>query len=216
MTLEDFTTYDEIDPNAHLAVTSGKINGVNVVKSEECYVKSDKGSEYFKNYRFLFKANLVGGGNDESVAICGVSNGSHTITEMKTNNECPHVELYKAAAVQRIYISDYETDNSDFYSCSLDTDYYHTLSRLNTTLTDKIYSDSERITLLDSLSCVCGNTAYSCIVAFGSHEVAGVTVISAYVEDLELREIVTKKAPGISSALFGIRLKTNVNKLGGV
>jgi len=47
MTVEDFTTYTEVDPNNHLSRTAKRISIAGLIANESCYIYKDKGIGFF-------------------------------------------------------------------------------------------------------------------------------------------------------------------------
>ena len=50
----DLTTYDEIDPNSHLAVTTSTVTGALVTNDETCQLNRDFGLDHFNDFRAKF------------------------------------------------------------------------------------------------------------------------------------------------------------------
>ena len=47
MAIENFTTYTEVDPNAHIGVAAAKLDIDGMTRDEEAYVYDDKGAAHF-------------------------------------------------------------------------------------------------------------------------------------------------------------------------
>lgn len=201
MALEDYTTYTETDPNNDFTVVANTITVSTMIGNVESHVLDDKGVGHFGDYTHQESVEITFAVNN---AVCGchaVTNGSNTHQEMITGNDGIEVYLYRSvASAYKIYLRDFETDNLDFSIRSVSTEYWLTIQRVKatTTATVKIYSDSGRTVLVDTLTITCNTTDYRYMIAVNSREAGGSETISAVIKDLDLMEGVGDDSAGVS------------------
>lgn len=153
MALEDFTTYTEVDPNTHIAVTENHLD-TNVSRGEDAYLYHDKGAAHFGNFEHLLTVKLV------SPNTVGLFTFVWALT-----NDIDDIKALNTASKQYLAIDfyRYQTQNpslqtralgkdSQGYTVSFDTWYYLTIQRIGSTFTCKIYSDQARTSLLTTLT----------------------------------------------------------------
>jgi len=46
-TVQDLTSYTEVDPNSRIAVTANRVTATNLTRNEDAYVYKDMGIDYF-------------------------------------------------------------------------------------------------------------------------------------------------------------------------
>jgi hypothetical protein len=115
------------------------------------YVFKDYGADYFKDFDFEFELEITAGDTQGNALLCAVSNfPSGGFQNLRNNNDCIGVWAYNNANDLRIYLSDYNTDNDDFYvdGGSTSNRLFCTFKRVGTTATLDIYSDSGRTSLV--------------------------------------------------------------------
>lgn len=189
---EDFTTYEENDPDGDITINSStKITTIS--PNSGAYVRKDFGSGHFGNFEHLVKVAFGYPANGTISAVgWTVNNGETSRSEMGTNNK--GITWYFDRGTDGFYIIDYTNDNSDvqlggFWA----TTRYLTLERNGTTFTAKIYTDSSRTTLDDTLSITCGADTYRYIyVVFNNTDGSGTHTI----ENLDLQETAAPPSGG--------------------
>lgn len=188
MATEDFTTYTEVDPNSDIAVTASRLTIDTMRRDVAAYVKKDYGAIYFRNFKHDVATKLTAAQILAGFSCWGVSNGSNTRKEMGDNDEGQDVRIGHDGSALKLQVQDHETANKDDMSISLDTTYYLTITRVDTSLTVAVYSDAARTTLLDTLSITCGDARYQYV--FGVLSSAGAVYVastaSGWIEDLAL------------------------------
>lgn len=151
MTIEDFTTYVEVDGNERLTVTAIKAEGANVPRTENVLLYKDFGVDYFNALHVEFEiyvastsqvlgqagmafASVVG-----SLQAFGTTEVTTEVGRISTGYLC---RLLRGKAV-----------SADAYTISADTIYYCVLKRAagGDEVTLEIYSDSVRTNLLTTL-----------------------------------------------------------------
>ena len=165
MSYEDLTTFTEVDSEGHYTQTTFKSTGTNLNNNSTGYVYKDYGVGHFTDFEHLIDTNHVSSTYSSSG---GCVAGIYCVTNNPTEHEnCTnglglfHYKSIIAPNNQYLYIKDYNNSNQDSYTnVSMGTTYYLTIERDDTTGTCKIYSDSDRTTLLDTLSITCETTTY--------------------------------------------------------
>ncbi len=197
MAAEKFlTNYTEVDTGNYLTVSDPKILATALDQDTNAYVYKDFGANYFDKLDVLFELYLGSGSQ---------TGAEHMLPDFTTAlltkfNEAAAYDLlvsaYKASAsVLQIYM--YRGNNVAYdgsVNLSLDTIYYCRLERAagNNTATTKIYSDSGRTTLVDTLS-VAGYSTTKWRYAYGflanSHATTG-RDFTGYIQNMDLQEAV--------------------------
>ncbi len=157
MALEDFTTYTEVDPNGRYAVAANQITVTNLNRDDNAFVYSDKGAGHFGT---TFVHNVDGrmdSGTSTNGGIGVFWDVSNTVADAQTvlngSGQIILVRLYWFTT-RRILIQNGEPSASDqWIGVVLGTWYYCTAERTgDTTFEFRIYSDSGRTTLIDTLT----------------------------------------------------------------
>jgi hypothetical protein len=195
MATEDFTGYTPEDPNSDFTITASKIAFDTMTAAVDAYVRDNKGSGYFGDFEHLLSGEYtsVTVANYMSVGFWGLSSVSaaHTVTEMNTENDGLILYGNYNGTNVRYYIKDFTNDNSDIWaSGAIGTQYWFTVERAGTTLTCKIYSDSGRTTLVDTLTLTCNSTTQQYIYGLLGQGGAGSQTTTGFTENLDLQEVV--------------------------
>ena len=150
MAYEDFTTYTEVDVNDRISKTAQHIDFVTYRSNDandKAFLYSDKGAAHFGDFEHLIDVRVVSGSwaghfwalsndvvqiIDDTLHISGMMYGLNNFTYLR--------ETYSGSTY---------TDHMSFVD---DTWYYYTIKKTGTTLTMKVYSDSARTNLLDTLA----------------------------------------------------------------
>lgn len=191
MSIEDFTTYTEVDPNTKLTVTSNKASGVNVDKDENVYLYYDKGVDIYNKIDIDFEAYIDSGSLGGAIAGMGMSVTAISTTQNFGNSDISVLQRETGAGAHRIALRrGNNIANDEFTTGAADTLYYCTLLRTkdSNTVTLKIYSDSNRTSLLDTLS-VSGfgtSTKYRYLYGFvNKNEPASGDDFDGYIQNME-------------------------------
>jgi len=187
MALEDFTTYDEVDSDGDLTVAENTITIVTMRQDAVSWVSEDKGANHFGDFEHLIDTKITGITNGFTI-YWGISDGAATYGDMDTANEGMAAYINVYATDIKIRIADFTNSNNDFYTGAKDTAYYYKIERNGTTLTNKIYSDSARTVLVDTLTITCTNTTYSDIIVCGSLDLGAAPTCDGTINDLDLQE----------------------------
>jgi len=194
--IEDFTTYTEVDPNAHISVTASAITGSDILRNEDAYVYDDKGASHFGNFEFLVTSHTDFSGTDQYsevwFAVVGDEvDGAYNINyglgmSWRRNSGPNYLTL-------RLSEQDNRSETHDNYTNrSYDTDYYITVSRSGTTAVALVYSDAARTVLIDTLTITCLTTACQYIYGVQAYDSNTSYGWFGEVSDLDLQEAVAR------------------------
>jgi len=157
---EDFTTFTEVDPETCITVSADTVDVNDIDQDHDAYVYADKGIGHFGiTFEHDVAAKPIGLGRDDRGHFWNVSN---TVDDAKAlwddNREALQAffRCWNASGVDKaIYIFECSAHDSDATSSpfwSVGTTYYFTIERTEDTKIElRIYSDSNRTTLLDTL-----------------------------------------------------------------
>lgn len=188
MAVEDLTTYTEQDTGTNLTVTATKVNVVGIDGFDDAYLYKDYTADFFNAIDALFETLCSNvGTNFPTEGGCGFSNvaGAYRATIGSTAPWASWTTSATFSLVRGSYAA------RDDYAASLSTIYYCRMERAagSDTITLKIYSDSGRTTLLDTLSIAGLGTAtkYRYAYAFVHHASdESNTEFTGYLENIDL------------------------------
>jgi len=161
---EDFLTYGEVDPYAHIVRTMNHIE-FRAFRDEDAYVYKDKGADYFGS-NWVIKVDLKLSGHFDNglvnfFALANVVDDWKGISSSGGYELCAYAyyNTHQSAQCYQIGVNEaYNyTENSVYfpytaYNVQVNTWYYCTIERAGLVLSMKIYSDSARTNLLQTLS----------------------------------------------------------------
>lgn len=196
--VEDFTDYTEDDFEGYFTESSTKVDFTQLPRNANHHdVYYDHGAGHFGDFEWLYEVYLSSSnmGADNSAECCigasanveafpGLWDGVVGSVSGRTGGGGEYVMWLKEAE------DGSQGDVDPWWSVSVNTLYYCTLERSGTTGTLKIYSDSGRTNLLDTLSITCINDTlrYSIIAPYYESSDAGDSSITGYFQDLDLQE----------------------------
>jgi hypothetical protein len=174
---EDFLLWDETDSGGYITVTQTKVRTVATEREVRAFVQEEY-TPGIKNFTFQCKIRIDTSDTSSSFGNILLSKVGGTIQDGFTDDFCLVLQTAREVSDSsyRVWIRDYETDNSDFYICSANTDYWVEFERSGSTVTAKIYSDTFT-TLLDTLTLTGSNKAYK-YLGVATREFAGDQVTS--------------------------------------
>lgn len=193
MAIENFLTYTEVDLSERLTVTAPKAEGVDVDQDIDVYLYKDKGADHFDALDIDFELYIASTSLDNSFSGMAIANIVSTQKDFAVTDlsvVCNRV----VGPAYRVTLRRGAAQADNHYTGSADTLYYCTLLRAagNNTATVKIYSDSARTDLLDTLSLAgFGATKYRYVYGFvnWNHPASG-NDWDGYVQNLDLKEVV--------------------------
>ena len=148
--LEDYTTFKEIDPNDHLAVSSNRLS-FEAHRNEDCYLYKDYGEGFFGNFVHEVDLKVTSADKGCEGAVWMLSNYVDDVWGIALHGE-PAIGVDFTTG----YIYLWERKNSelywDFFLFTPNKPYYLTIKKIGTSLTCEVYSDSARTNILKTLS----------------------------------------------------------------
>lgn len=160
MATEDFTTYTETDPNSRITVTSAKVSWSGLTRNETAYVYADKGAAHFSgDFTHHFDGESTSESASDSIGnFWMLANAVKNMQALDTDGD-DYLACFYFDQTPLIFLRerDSSTNYQDFYSGASATQYWYECERDETvgtygTIYLRIYSDSGRTTLLDTLS----------------------------------------------------------------
>lgn len=172
MALEDFTTYTEVDPNNHITVTANQLTS-NVYENESAYVYKDYTAGHFNNFVHTLEITRTWNNGIRRLYPWLLANTVKDVKAMEDagDNGIAVYWIYNAAFDHEIRLAELgvgsDTYNVTFADAS--NPYYLTIEKIGTSLTCKIYSDSIRTNLLDTLSLSVTDRGYRYMYGINSY-----------------------------------------------
>jgi len=162
MAKENFTTYEETDPNTRITKTTDRVSYVNLSRAEDAYVYKDKGVDHFDgDFEHLITIYNDASTYKSVVAIWALANLVDDFAGISAANGD------ELAVVQQVYENSVRINfreyiegafyNTTWTGANLDTPYYLRIKRDEAvgtygTLYCYIYSDAARTNLLATLT----------------------------------------------------------------
>lgn len=198
---EDFETYTQVEPDDRIQTTATHVDILAKRSvSEDAYLYKDKGVGHFTgDFEHKIDIKTVDSSGDGS--LCSTWMLSNALSnewgQRTVGNKFFGVNFYRCDLCDpptkrlRLVYWDGSTYNKDIANFSFDygTMYYLTIDRTGTTLTCKIYSNSARTTLLDTLTLTVGTDAFQYVYAgcnIDTGDLFGDTNVD--IENLDLQE----------------------------
>ena len=205
-TIEDFTTYTEVDPNGRITVTSPKVAWADLSCNEDAHVYKDKGVNHFAgDFEHLVENQLTSAAANAWVVTWMVANDIDDWNGLR-GASLSHLAVYDfrgtSPAVEPIW-GIFEQDGASAYNdetptglFSFGTTYYLKIKRDESvgtygTIYGYIYSDVARTTLLDTLTVALHTSKkdYRYIYGADTHNIALSTHYqTGFTENLDLQE----------------------------
>lgn len=189
MAYEDFTGYSEVDPNNRFSQTTTRNTWAGLTGDETAYVYKDYTADHFGDFEHAIDTFLdaATGDGETYSTYAGTWAVSNSSTSPYASQNSLFVTWLNFWGLQiRLTNRTNWSNTTDTYAASLDTAYYLTIERATTALTCKIYSDSARTNLLDTLSVACNETTYQYLHCGWSADTNGLESTDGYNEKLDL------------------------------
>lgn len=189
MTIEDLTTYTEVDPNNKLSATTTRASGNSVRRNETCYQYYDKGTDFFNELNINFTIRLSTSGIEQALGVFGLANNLNHFYALAATDI---FVLFYSPSDNRLYLNKGGSAGSDYTSAPLNTTYYCTLKRLagaDSVYLD-VYTNSARTTLKDTLEITgLSGVKWRYIYALASYNTGANASCSGYVENIDIPDI---------------------------
>jgi len=232
--IEDFTAYTEVDPApGYITRTSSTITFTDFDRDITAYVYRDKGAAHFAgDFEHLVDLQVSA---DEVAALIGCWSLQNDIADMRAVVDASGDELfvcwYQAAGVHYIYMEEIDggtayTDN--YPTAALSTPYYLKVKRVEAdgtygTLYCYIYSNSDRTTLVDTLSIALHTSKkdYRYVYALNSYNTAQADRRgTGTVANLDLQETSIAAIAGVAigsiEKVCGVAVSADIEAVAGV
>jgi len=211
MVLENYTTYTEVDVGADRIQKTANHIDFEAVRGEVTYLYDDKDAVHFGDFEHTVDALLNPAASLSLGYVWALTNrigGNNTCRQAEeTFIDCGFRSPSAGNYVLRIGHWTGEAYNTDNYACALDTTYYLTLERTDTTFTCKIYDAPERNVpdLLDTLTLEVSNETYQYVYACQNYDAGTAVTAVIDIDDLDLQEevivvptVTTQAATGLT------------------
>jgi hypothetical protein len=150
--VENLSTYTEVDASNVLSRTSTRVTGTNVDANIEAYLYKDYGVDYFNGVDIYFEVYVNSSSSDIGTMAMGFSDTIDDISGWESDS----LQLWgrKYAGKYRAFLMRGYAIANDYGDYNLDQVYYWHIVRVagNTTVNAYIYSDSAHTTLVDTLT----------------------------------------------------------------
>jgi hypothetical protein len=195
MTLEDFTSYTEVDPNSHITKTANHIDA-KLYRNEDAYVYKDNGVNHFgSSFTHLIGTKPVAHYDNGECGIWAVAQGIGSIDSADAGNELTVYWYYHNTYHYVLYIHErynsvsYETRTGVVDQFVAGTWYYLKIVKSGTSFTLYIYSDSARTNLITSISLTLhADISYQYCYGCLSWNSGNAYWLQAYIDNLDLQE----------------------------
>lgn len=211
---EDFTTYMEIDPNNHINVTENYIDHL-ANDNESAYVYKDRGIDHFGNFTHYIEFKS---GFDSANTECFVwmlSNDVDDVQGLEDKSEISiGIGLFKIFTYCIITLYEYNTARyTDTWLNGLaNTWYYLTIQKSGISLTCKIYSNSARTVLVNTLNLVLhGDYKFRYIFGCNTRNVGTGYIMNNDIANFDLDEIRTLTFYNNTGGIFRVDNATITN-----
>jgi len=186
MVLQNYTTYNEVDPNNRFTIGINNIDVTGIQRGDNCYVYKDFGANKFGDFTHYVSVTTPSAYVENAWGmIWGMSNGSFTYEKQSNNTDGFNVALWGSGSQIRLVLNNMVAGTNTYYVASANTTYYLDIRRSGTSLTCAIYSDAARTVLLTTLTLVVTTVTYRYAIAAGSRQRAGGDAWSYTIFDLD-------------------------------
>lgn len=218
--IEDFTTWTEIDSNSHLSQTSSRASFTGLAYNEDAYLYKSYGAGFFNGdfiHHLTIEVTSVTSTNTY-LLLYALSNSPADRSHIILETDMIIVSFRRKAGSKNEFrlrgCYDGESIVSDTYEGALATPYYCTLSRIDSDVTFKMYSDSERTVLVTTMAiALAGVSSFQYITTTGSNSGSVYTYAgTGYVENLDLGIVYSVSFYHSSGGTFRVNNATMANE----
>jgi len=96
--LEDYTQYDEADPNSSIGVDTHTLTMTSVQKGTNVYVRESYGDNYFGDFVHDVTSTITDRNEGQFAGVWAMNNGGQTMYVMDTTNQAGYVLMYGSEA----------------------------------------------------------------------------------------------------------------------
>jgi hypothetical protein len=201
----DLTTFTEVDPNGHIAVTASRATGTNIQRNEYDYLYKDFGAGYFgTDFVHTFAIDFTNPSlSYASMSVWGLSN---TLGDISSWADGIVLELFCEPVsgwsnhLRLVRISD---DTRVYIPLVPNTVYYVKVTRTSNAVTVEVCSDSGMTTLVGSISLALSDSnTYRYFYSIASRYTAVSDSLSGYVENYEFFNIPNPNSQNLDLTTF--------------
>jgi len=200
MANENFTTYTETDPNAHISTTSTRVTFAGLHRAETAYLYTDKGAAHFSgNFTLLVTIHCEGAVDNGAVGLWAITNDLDDIGNLDASLLSHFRVQYNEGSANPGTLILVENDSGGLYGDSVfeTTPFtrYLAITRDESigtygTLICKVYSDSARTILEGTISLTLHSSKKDFRYIFGVSSISGGTssqISNGYIENFDLQ-----------------------------
>ena len=180
---EVLTVYTEVDPNAHLTVTTNKVTG-GMWRNEDAYLYKDFGVDYFDALNIQFEMECTGGDSNGLGVFFALSNTINDVHEFGSTDLWVSFEPWTTK-----FLRLNRNATIDTYNAALSTTYYCTLNRTsgNDEVELEIRTGSHSGALVDTLNVTGFGTAkWRYLYAMNTRNTASATYVNGWTQNIDL------------------------------
>lgn len=191
----DFTPYTKVDSGGDIAVTPHKVDVVSMLEDEVSWAVYDYGAGYLSgDFTQRLKGTFTLGTGPGTLgnviwAWTSTSTGGFTIQDLVDNNDGFMLYFqHTSDPTYKINLHDFTTDITDDYDLGNSPPYtvYVEVERVSSTLTAKVYSNSDFTGLLVTLTVSCDTSDMRYHIAANSRERVGTNALTFSSENFNL------------------------------
>lgn len=193
--LEDFTDgWTELDPNTHIGVAANKLTVVGLARNEDAWIYVDKGASHFgTTFEHLFDLKFISA--SAAWGVGGVWAVSNVINDVKywvdNTSQALDFRMHRHSNGNHIFVlEETEAASVDEGIITQGTQYYPLVERTgDTTAESRIYDDSGRTSLVDTLNVsVTAGRSWRNLFGCVSYNTATGETVTFDFENLDLQE----------------------------
>ena len=190
LTIEDLTTFTEVDQNSDITITSSKCNFVSLDRVAVSYVYKDYGVGDFGEFDIDFEFYIQEGASEGAAILFAVSNITGTMADMITASDGITMYAYMNTNNLRTEIRDWSQGAGailhTFGGGTTTSVVYATATRVGTTFTVSLFSDSDRLISIGSnnVTCETETKRYLSVLASRDSAADGADAITGYTQNV--------------------------------
>lgn len=218
MAVEDLQSWTEVDEDGDIARSGVGVQDTVTVstirRDAVSYLYNDYGAGYFTDFKHNVDIKQTGSAERALCGFWGLSASTvGTDADCKSAGDGFTIRCQRTTTSQLIAMKEWDGGSGDNYANTEGTQYHCTIERNGTTLTCKIYSDSARTTLLDTLSLTVVTDAMRYCYLVQSADLATYVdvTISFIVDELEFLATSSDSVPSALSLKKNLRRKFGID-----
>jgi hypothetical protein len=210
LAIEDFTdaAWVETDPNATIWIpAANKIQLTNSLETDTGNVQKDFTAGFFDDFEHLYSAEMEAQAAPVSLFIPWAvtkTAGANTQVNMNALSDGLAHCIYNSGGAYNRLFEFFVSNDLDNVTLAYATEYWYKFARTGTAATLKIYSDSARTVLVDTLAVTTTTDAcrYACFATYGTGAGAGWT--TGYVKDVDVQQAAASSGTTTYGKLRGV------------